>query len=100
MGRKSSSSFTAPTDNEKAAKLLSQLQAKVKLPFFFVINNFVLKKVKWLEDELYKTNEIRVRCHIIQAQGLSGVDPNGLSDPFCVVKDYKTSSGGIYLVIY
>ena len=50
-------------------------------------------KCRWLEDELYRSNEVRVILHIIAAQNLSPVDPNGLSDPYCIIPSLKTAQG-------
>ncbi len=84
MGSKSSTPLLStalarlgPLDEDQTHKLLNQFDAKCR----------------WLEDELYRSTEIHVVLRILQAQNLSPLDPNGKSDPFCVVKDIKTNSG-------
>jgi hypothetical protein len=64
-------------DVDRSAKLLSQFDAKCR----------------WLEDELYRSKEVHVILRVLQAQNLSPLDPNGKSDPYCVVPTYKTSNG-------
>ena len=67
-----------PLTEDRSTKLLAQFDAKCR----------------WLEDELYRSNEVHVVLRILQAQNLSPLDPNGKSDPYCVVPNMKTSSGG------
>lgn len=72
--RRPDSTSVAAADKDK---LLEQLQLKCK----------------WLEAELYRSDEVMLTLHIIQAESLLAVDPNGLSDPFCVVDNVITTSG-------
>ncbi len=67
-----------PLDLDRSAKLLSQFDAKCR----------------WLEDELYRSKEVHVILRVLQAQNLSPLDPNGKSDPYCVVPHFKTAEGG------
>ncbi len=67
-----------PLDQDRMSKLLNQYDAKCR----------------WLEDELYRSNEVHVVLRILQAQNLSPLDPNGKSDPYCVVPSVKLADGG------